>query len=118
MGELEVIAVATQKIYFSKEICLAYHSSRFCNTTDLSGVDLHQANLSQADLRSANLAQANLVLANLSEADLSGASLSEASLTDAELNGTNLSEADLAGAKMPSGISHNWVTWGSVRSLS
>jgi len=37
-GDLEVIAVGTQRIYLSKEIYLAYYFSRFCNTTLLSGI--------------------------------------------------------------------------------
>lgn len=33
LGDLEVIGVGIQRIYLSKEIFLAYYSSRFCNTT-------------------------------------------------------------------------------------
>jgi hypothetical protein len=56
-GDLEVvIAISTQRIYLSKEIYLAYHSSHFCNTTNLSWAQLTQAYLTDVDLTGANLA--------------------------------------------------------------
>ncbi|MBM3939242.1 MAG: pentapeptide repeat-containing protein [Sphingomonadales bacterium] len=76
--------------------------------TDLSGIDLSNADLSGAylsgiDLRNANLAGANLQRAYLSGADfyvakLIGADLRGADLSDAKLTGANLSDADIENA--------------------
>ena len=73
--------------------------------TDLSSVnlrnaDLRNADLSYANLRNADLRNANLSYANLRNADLSGANLKNADLRNADLSGANLRNADLRNADL------------------
>lgn len=73
--------------------------------TDISEIDLHNANLSEsrfvdAILFKANLCGASLIRANLLGAILCQADLSGANLFEAELNGANLERANLSGANL------------------
>jgi uncharacterized protein YjbI with pentapeptide repeats len=72
--------------------------------TDLTGINLHDANLKGALLAKTNLSNADLSGAyltgtSLSGANLTGANLSNADLSGAYLTGANLTGADLRGAK-------------------
>jgi uncharacterized protein YjbI with pentapeptide repeats len=58
--------------------------------SDLTGVNLSQADLTNASLVGASLFGANLSQANLTNATFSGASLAGANLTGAEVRGANL----------------------------
>jgi uncharacterized protein YjbI with pentapeptide repeats len=66
----------------------------------LDGTDLTDVNLSEADLTEIRLCGADLIKADLTDADLSGAFLIEADLNKADLSGANLSESDLGGADL------------------
>jgi uncharacterized protein YjbI with pentapeptide repeats len=78
--------------------------ARLCNEdlgrTELSLVDLHEANLSGANLVGANLRRANLREANLIGANLVWTDLREANLVRAHLSGANVSEAFLPNAHL------------------
>ncbi|GBC61794.1 hypothetical protein DENIS_2756 [Desulfonema ishimotonii] len=68
--------------------------------TDLSGIEIPEANLVLASFLEANLSGANLLLADLSQATLTGANLSGAELSGADLLLADFSGADLAGADL------------------
>jgi len=76
---------------------LRWANLRFQKLTraELSGTDLRWANLLGVDLRRANLSGADLRFANLSHANLRGANLRKAVLKGTKLIETNLTEADL-----------------------
>ena len=79
--------------------------------TDLTGIDLHDANLKGALLTKTNLTGADLRDARLDGASLSDANLTGANLTGADLRGTkNLTQMQLdqacgdAHTKLPEGL--------------
>ncbi|MEM9950022.1 MAG: toll/interleukin-1 receptor domain-containing protein [Chloroflexota bacterium] len=65
--------------------------------SDLSNVNLSNADLMYANLRSAKLNDANLMYANLGSADLGSANLRSANLDSADLRSANLNRAMLGG---------------------
>jgi uncharacterized protein YjbI with pentapeptide repeats len=68
--------------------------------TNLTKVNLTEANLVGANLTLVNLTEANLVGANLTKVDLTEANLVAANLTGANLVGANLTGASLVGANL------------------
>ena len=68
--------------------------------SNLSGVDLSNANLSQAAIWESNLSGANLSEADLRNAQLNGSDLRNANLRHAKMFETNIDGADLSGADL------------------
>lgn len=83
--------------------------------TDLTMVDLSNANLAGVDLSRADLFAANLADADLIGADLNSADARRADLTGAALAGANLCATDMTGARIDSrtgleGVSYDDAT--------
>ena len=81
---------------------LSYADLRYANLSnlDLNGVNLRYANLSDANLKYANLSCANLISANLRCANLVYVNLSGAKLSGVNLSYANLRYAELSGADL------------------